>query len=359
MTSRSGRTDFAVFHHGDQVGGAKTVTDRNLRFLGQAAALAGHRLHPVNAAADWRGGRDLPDRLCYLLFRLPRDRLALLMRAVWAGQAGHVWFDFGAFGLSLALLRLIRGGARLRGRPGARLHLFHHNDEYRYQSDADRAAGRDRHPKARLRRGLIWLQQTVGRQAADANYYISPAERRPGPAMVLPPSWPARDRIPAAERRDHVLLIGSRFFANEHGFRWYIDHVAAQIPAPTLIAGRGMDQAFTSGGQVTVLGFVPDLDALYDAARIVAVPIFRGAGTKVKLVEALHAGCQVIATPEACDGIADQASLIASGQLIRAAGPDFAACLTAELARPAPRFPGGGYADARFLPAFLALYGGG
>ncbi len=348
MTARAAASDLFLCHAAYEVGGAKVVTDRNLAFWRQVAQRRGRDV--IQIVPRLREGIQdgLRGRLTYLLFRLSPPELAEVIRHARAGA--DVWIDHGGLGAVAALLRLLGG----RGR----LFLFHHNDEPLYAQDELRAAGL-RGWRLRAKVALVGLRQQLGLMAAHRHVFISAAERARHPkrrAMVLPPSWPA-----IAESVRHnggfVLLVGSRFFANLHGFRWYIDHVAPAIPVPSLIVGRGLDTAFTSCGSVTVQGFVPDLAGLYASARLVAVPIFKGAGTKVKLAEALHHGCQVIATPEACAGLGDLAALLDRGQLICAPGADFAAAIRAELAaHPAGRrFAPGHFCHERFLTAFLAF----
>lgn len=346
MSPRPQPNDLFLCHTAYEVGGAKVVTDRNLAFWQQAAARRGRGVTVIVPAPPERVG--LRARLSHLLFRLSPSELASVIRHARAG--GDVWIDHGELGAVAALLRLLRV-------PG-RLHLFHHNDEARYAQDELAAMGQSGW-RLRARVALAALRQGLGLIAAQRHHFISPLERARHPqrcAMVLPPSWPPVAPSAVAQE-DFVLLVGSHFFANLHGFGWYLDQVALVIPAPTILAGRGMERAFASAGPVTVLGFVPDLAALYAQARLVAVPIFKGAGTKVKLAEALHHGCQVIATPEACAGIEGLEALVTSGQLICAPGPEFAQAIRAELAahRQGRRFAPDGFCHDRFLPAFLAF----
>lgn len=352
-------TDYFVSRLTLDVGGAKVVTDRNLAFVREAATEGGREC-VVLSSPPRHENMDVTDRLLFLVFRLHRQEVSSILAATLRGEAAHVWLDHAVIGLVAPLLRLAALMARLRGRTAPCIHLFHHNDEVRYLRDSYRDADAQRPRLRSLRLALTWLQQTAGRLCADRNYFISPAELRGRRAMVLPPTWPPAAPGPLPTQQDYVLLVGSRFFANEQGFRWFIDIVADKIPAPTRIVGRDMDSVFASRGPVTVMGFVPDLDDLYARARIVAVPIFLGAGTKVKLVEALNKGCQVIASVEACEGISDRAALVAAGQLLPATAETFTQRLQEELTTNPKgiRFPPDRYAHARYLPSFLQFYHG-
>ncbi len=57
---------------------------------------------------------------------------------------------------------------------------------------------------------------------------------------------------------------------------------------------------------VEVTGFVPALLPYLDHAAVVAAPLFRGGGMRVKILEALAAGKAVVATPLAVEGIGVQ-----------------------------------------------------
>ncbi|HRK43155.1 MAG TPA: glycosyltransferase [Gemmobacter sp.] len=348
MTLRAKAINLFLCHTAYEVGGAKVVTDRNLDFWRRAAHRRGRDVIEI-VPQPREGLHDgLRGRLTYLLFRVSPHELSQVMGYARAGA--DVWIDHGGLGAVAALLRLLRV-------PG-RIFLFHHNDETRYAQDEYRAAGL-RSWRLRAKVALVWMRQKLGLMAAHRHVFISPTERARHPqrvGMVLPPSWPAIVESPALHE-GFVLLVGSRFFANLHGFRWYLDQVAPQIPTSSVIVGRGMDAAFQSGGGVTVQGFVPDLSQLYAKARMVAVPIFKGAGTKVKLAEALHHGCQVVATPEACEGIEGLADFLASGQLICAQGADFAQAIRAEIAAhpDGRRFAPNGFCHERFEETFLAF----
>ena len=50
-------------------------------------------------------------------------------------------------------------------------------------------------------------------------------------------------------------------------------------------------------------GFVDDLQAEYRRATVVLVPVESGGGLKIKAIEALACGCQLVATPKGMEGI--------------------------------------------------------
>ena len=54
---------------------------------------------------------------------------------------------------------------------------------------------------------------------------------------------------------------------------------------------------------MVVRGWVPDLDEVYQSARVVVAPLRFGAGVKGKLGESLSYGVPVVATPLAAEGM--------------------------------------------------------
>jgi len=65
---------------------------------------------------------------------------------------------------------------------------------------------------------------------------------------------------------------------------------------------------------VHFLGFIPDLDACFDAATLFVAPLWSGGGIKIKILEALARGAAVLTTPigvEGIDAVADEHVLVA------------------------------------------------
>jgi glycosyltransferase involved in cell wall biosynthesis len=100
------------------------------------------------------------------------------------------------------------------------------------------------------------------------------------------------------------LFLGSSFFANVEGCKWFIKNVLPYIGGKMCIAGKGMEKVGfnVSSGRVTVIGFVEDLSELYSKSRVVVSPIFSGSGMKTKTAEALMYGKTIIGTKEAFEG---------------------------------------------------------
>lgn len=102
-----------------------------------------------------------------------------------------------------------------------------------------------------------------------------------------------------------LLFVGSDFYANEHGIRWFVSNVLPKINAKVFIVGRGTERwkdFFLDNNNVNVLGAVDDLAACYRKADAVIIPIFEGSGMKTKTAEALMYGKNVYGTTEAFEG---------------------------------------------------------
>jgi len=84
--------------------------------------------------------------------------------------------------------------------------------------------------------------------------------------------------------------------------------VRQRAPAARLIVAGGFPEQIASFRSappgVTFTGFVPDLDALYAASRVVACPITTGGGTRLKLVEAASYGRPMVSTRLGAEGLA-------------------------------------------------------
>ncbi len=109
-----------------------------------------------------------------------------------------------------------------------------------------------------------------------------------------------------------VLVVGSFAYApNVEGLRRFVAEGAAELrrlaPAAILrVAGRGLAPALARelvAAGVEVVGAVPDMAPQFAAATVVLVPLWMGAGARVKIVEAAAAGVPVVSTPLGAEGL--------------------------------------------------------
>jgi glycosyltransferase involved in cell wall biosynthesis len=111
--------------------------------------------------------------------------------------------------------------------------------------------------------------------------------------------------------------------------------VQARVPEATLtIVGRdpGPDVlALSKAPHVTVVGNAPDIVPYLRNARVLAVPLETGGGTRLKILEAFAAGLPVVSTPIGCEGLAG----VNGRELLIADRAQFADSICSILADPA------------------------
>jgi glycosyltransferase involved in cell wall biosynthesis len=117
-------------------------------------------------------------------------------------------------------------------------------------------------------------------------------------------------RLPPDER---VLFFGRLDYApNLHGLERMLrevwPHVVAARPGAVLrIAGAGraprVEAAARAAERVELLGFVPDLRSELECARVIAVAVWQGGGTRLKALEGLASARPVVGTALGVAGI--------------------------------------------------------
>jgi len=124
--------------------------------------------------------------------------------------------------------------------------------------------------------------------------------------VVIPISFPNKQIEFSNERISSIpvaLFLGSNFFANIHGIKWFIRNVLPFVNIKLKIVGRDMDNAnLPKSEKLEVLGYVEDLDEYMQNADFIVLPIFIGGGMKVKTCESLMHGKNIIGTHEAFEG---------------------------------------------------------
>ena len=125
--------------------------------------------------------------------------------------------------------------------------------------------------------------------------------------VVTPAAVP--DTRAGASKR--ILCVGSLFFKpNKNGFCHFANNilplVRQQIPDVELrIAGNispKMSEILNAIDGVEAIGFADDLAAEYEAAGVVAIPIYEGSGTCVKFAEAMLMNRPIVSTPVGARG---------------------------------------------------------
>lgn len=182
-------------------------------------------------------------------------------------------------------LRLARGLARLlRHWSFERRHL-RSISAVTFVSPWDAAAFRRRHPRTRVR---------VVANGVDTEYFAPPGKR------PCPP-----------DGRPEVMFLGHLSHPpNQDAARYLLDDVAPRLrqadsKARFIIVGASppQDMLALRGPDVSVTGWVDDVRPYLWQSSVVLLPMRVGTGIKNKLLEAWAAGCAVVATSRACQGI--------------------------------------------------------
>jgi glycosyltransferase involved in cell wall biosynthesis len=156
--------------------------------------------------------------------------------------------------------------------------------------------------------------------AADITVAVSADEKKTMLSLaplavveVLPNIFEFQDRSPAgpSQRRGVLFLGGFWHTPNADAAIWFVKDIWPLILAKApdcrfFIAGSnpGPDVlALAKTPNVEVLGYVADLDPLYDSVRICVAPLRFGAGVKGKVGQSMAHGVPVVATSIGAEGM--------------------------------------------------------
>lgn len=105
--------------------------------------------------------------------------------------------------------------------------------------------------------------------------------------------------------RPNCLFLGTYFGPNVEGLEWFVDNVFPKVDITLDIVGKGMEKLtgdkYKAAG-ITVIPNAPSLLPYFEKADIMILPIFSGAGMKVKTCESLMFGKNIIGSTEAFEG---------------------------------------------------------
>lgn len=113
------------------------------------------------------------------------------------------------------------------------------------------------------------------------------------------------NKIVKLDNRKVGAFVGSNFFANNKGIKWFCENVSNRINCKILIIGKGFEEEaeyFSHYPNIKLIGTVDNIDEYYYNVDFIVSPIFDGSGMKTKTAEALMFGQNIFATDEAFEG---------------------------------------------------------
>ncbi len=160
-----------------------------------------------------------------------------------------------------------------------------------------------------VRRAVRLASQTYVCADEDRDFL---RERLPGSDVITVPNAVHVPEAISPVREPVLLFLGSYWYKpNVDAARFLIHEILPRVrrvvpEASLTIAGPGPERIPEHASPVEgveITGFVEDLRALYERARVFCCPIERGAGTRIKIIEAAAYGRPVVATPFGATGL--------------------------------------------------------
>jgi glycosyltransferase involved in cell wall biosynthesis len=155
-------------------------------------------------------------------------------------------------------------------------------------------------------------------QRANETFVCSHSDRRYlSVKWRLPRISVIPNAIPIAQAQEipqepTILFLGNfGYDPNVQAARYLINKIWPRIrrvspKAQLIIAGdcpNRIGYSQNDGSGIELTGFADDLNALYRRSRVIAVPIFAGSGTRIKIIEAAAYGKPIVATSVGAEGL--------------------------------------------------------
>lgn len=118
-------------------------------------------------------------------------------------------------------------------------------------------------------------------------------------------NWGESRNLEVPSENKEALFLGSYFFGNVQGIKWFCQNVMPHININLTIIGSSMHRLkdeIDITPNIRILSDVPDLKPYFENADFVVLPILSGSGMKVKTAESLMYGKYIIGTDEAFRG---------------------------------------------------------
>lgn len=113
------------------------------------------------------------------------------------------------------------------------------------------------------------------------------------------------------DAKKRILFVGNLcFFPNQYGIKHFVTKIYPLIrkkvsDVELCIVGKGrqnIEDVVNRMEGVTALDFVEDISVEYEKAKVVVIPIYHGAGTAIKFVEAMFMNRPIVSSPVGARG---------------------------------------------------------
>lgn len=146
----------------------------------------------------------------------------------------------------------------------------------------------------------------------ETNLFIAAYGKKPELELGVYMDVPLKEKYENSSEHFSVplklLFVGSHYLPNVKGIIWFMDNVLPNLETEVVltVAGSHMEELKREvpaiPDNVTIMGHVDDLSALYEEADVIISPIFEGGGMKVKVTHASAYGKVIIGTDESYEG---------------------------------------------------------
>jgi O-antigen biosynthesis protein len=151
---------------------------------------------------------------------------------------------------------------------------------------------------------------------------------------VVPWTYDLRPVKATVEQRRGIVFVGGyRHTPNVDAARWLVEEIMPLVwkSVPdvqvSLVGSHITDEVRRlAGPRVWTMGYVPDVQVMYEQCLLSVAPLRYGAGVKGKVLEAFAAGLPCVMTPCAAEGIPTEGPL---GELVCEDAASFAAMIVA------------------------------
>lgn len=172
-----------------------------------------------------------------------------------------------------------------------------------------------------------YIHEQVYFRKADAIIAVSEHDSRyykryiPGnKVFVIPNFLIEKDYILTELQKGEYVIMTGQFGAlqNITGLRWFLENIWSDESFRTkqlFVAGLGSDtvlQQIKAAGAFTnikAMGSVDDLKPLIAAAKVSIVPLLQGSGTRLKCIESMALGTQLLSTTKGAEGIVHEGTI--------------------------------------------------